>query len=425
MSGAFIFLMVLVAATPLVALFDGPLLDSAITAIVAVTLIIVAGALPSGEARHQFRSIRFQLLFLVIPGLWMALQAIPIPLRSLANPAWQSAAAGLGVPLIGSITVDTGRTVLALVYYLTVLGLIAASSAISINRSRAATVLVVLVVATTAMALLLIAGTILAETSPTVQESLQGASALGIVASAAAIIRGFDQYQTHGTKFELSQFVRTESGYFAAHVICWVAVVIFAPIQVTFAAGFGFAIAIVIALSRLAVAGHWAILTFAGLVLVAILGIAAIRFAGQGDLTVRYASAPAVEVATAARIRENTGWQGSGAGTFSALLPVYEEAGQPPTSAPTTAAAWAIELGTPTLGLIMIFSLTSLALFVRGALRRGRDSCYPALGASSVAVLLIEGFVDSSAIRTSVAIVAATIGGLALAQIVSRSLTTQ
>jgi hypothetical protein len=424
-SGAFTFVTVLVAAAPLVAFSDGPLLDGIITAIIAVILFIIALALPPGEAKHQVKSIRLMLFFFIIPALWMALQAIPMPLRSLANPAWQSAGSALGAPLIGSITIDTGRTVLALVQYLTVLGLILASSAICINRSRAEKILFSLTAATTAMALLLIAVELLEITSYSIRESLQGASALGVVVSAAAILHAFERYETRGKKHDasLSQFARTESLYFAANVICWISVVKFASVQVAFAVGCGFATAIMIVLGRAVGAGRWTIMTFAGLAFAAVLGLAATRFVGQGDLTVRYSSAPAVDVSTAERIRADTGWQGSGAGSFTALLPIYREIGEAANSAPTTAADLAVALGTPALGLITILVLTAVALFVRGALSRGRDSFYPTLGASSAVILLIEGFVDTSAIRTSIMIITATIAGLALAQIASRTVT--
>jgi len=54
---------------------------------------------------------------------------------------------------------------------------------------------------------------------------------------------------------------------------------------------------------------------------------------------------------------------------------------------------------------------------LRGALRRGRDSFYPALGAGCLVALLIRGFADASIFAQAVSIIAAAPVGLALAQI--------
>ena len=66
--------------------------------------------------------------------------------------------------------------------------------------------------------------------------------------------------------------------------------------------------------------------------------------------------------------------------------------------------------------LIGIFAL------LRGALHRGRDSFYPAAGASSLVLLLFLSFCDNGVLGTPVAICAAAIVGLAFAQRESRTI---
>ena len=60
--------------------------------------------------------------------------------------------------------------------------------------------------------------------------------------------------------------------------------------------------------------------------------------------------------------------------------------------------------------------MLAAAVMLRGALRRGRDSFYPALGAGCLVALLIRGFADASIFAQAVSIIAAATVGLALAQ---------
>ena len=86
------------------------------------------------------------------------------------------------------------------------------------------------------------------------------------------------------------------------------------------------------------------------------------------------------------------------------------------TTASTAAAKIAIELGRPVLWTVVAAILLAAAVMLRGALRRGRDSFYPALGAGCLVALLIRGFADASIFAQAVSIIAAATVGLALAQ---------
>ena len=86
------------------------------------------------------------------------------------------------------------------------------------------------------------------------------------------------------------------------------------------------------------------------------------------------------------------------------------------TTASTAAAKIAIELGRPMLWILSGATLLVIVALVRGALRRGRDSFYPALGAGSVIALLIASFANAGVFTPAVSIVAAAIVGLGFAQ---------
>jgi hypothetical protein len=149
----------------------------------------------------------------------------------------------------------------------------------------------------------------------------------------------------------------------------------------------------------------------------------AVRNDGQRDLTLRYANAPAALISDADRLIGDTGWLGSGAGSFTALLPIYRDIDDPAgwQPAPTSAAQISIEMGIPALSVIAIMMLALAGFLLRGAVRRGRDSFYPTAAMSAAVVLTLEAFCDASALSTAIGLVAATVLGLGLAQSVSRS----
>ena len=120
-------------------------------------------------------------------------------------------------------------------------------------------------------------------------------------------------------------------------------------------------------------------------------------------------------------IADNSG--GTGAGTFSALLPIYRDIDDATVlvGAPTTAAQVIIEMGRPALWIFVIMMIVATGLLLRGAVIRGRDLFY-AMGAAGCAITLtVEAFVDASLTGTAIVILAMAILGLGLAQSASRT----
>jgi hypothetical protein len=118
----------------------------------------------------------------------------------------------------------------------------------------------------------------------------------------------------------------------------------------------------------------------------------------------------------------DTHWTGSGAGTFAALASVYRDIDDPDApQAPTTAAAISVEFGRPALLLAIATIVLSAAQLAAGALRRGRDSFYPAAGAGCAVTLLIDVFIDANLLSLAVQIFVAVVIGLGMAQRRSRT----
>ncbi len=142
------------------------------------------------------------------------------------------------------------------------------------------------------------------------------------------------------------------------------------------------------------------------------------------DLTLAFASKqPASLISTTQHILKDVPWTGTGAGTFASLHPIYQEAGDIVADpvAPTAASNTAIALGRPMFWMIVITVMFAFFVLLRGALNRGRDSFYPAAGASSLLLLLFLSFCDDGILGMPVGICAASVIGLAFAQCTSRA----
>jgi hypothetical protein len=131
-------------------------------------------------------------------------------------------------------------------------------------------------------------------------------------------------------------------------------------------------------------------------------------------------AASADSISVAQRILADTGWLGTGAGTYAQLLPIYQELGNLVTTPPSTAAALVIEFGWPMTLFVFALGIAVIAALYRGALVRGRDSFYPAAAAACTIILLPQTFCDASLLRTGIAVLGDAIVGLGLAQSISR-----
>jgi cell division protein FtsW (lipid II flippase) len=127
-------------------------------------------------------------------------------------------------------------------------------------------------------------------------------------------------------------------------------------------------------------------------------------------------AAPADAISLTQRLLSDAGWLGAGAGTFPALLPIYQDLGSSVTNAPSTASVFVIELGWPMFLFVIAIAAWLIVMLYRGALARGRDSFYPAAAAACAVTILGEAFCDTSLLHSCVAVVGSAVVGLGLAQ---------
>jgi hypothetical protein len=130
-------------------------------------------------------------------------------------------------------------------------------------------------------------------------------------------------------------------------------------------------------------------------------------------------------IALSQRMLDDTPVVGTGAGTFTALAPIYREVDDPPADfpAPTTAVAIAIEYGKPMLWLIVAATAALIILLLHASLQRGRDSLYSAMAGSCLLTLLLICFTNAGFLKTTPELLIAVTLGLGLAQSKSRKAT--
>jgi hypothetical protein len=426
----FLFLMALIAAAPVIAFLDVSTIGALIAALTAVAVGIIARAIPPEEAGYVSKLSRPLAIGLALPAAWMVVQIVPMPSAArFSHPIWASAEAALAMPLEGSISVDPGVTLVALARYVSLAGLLFVAAAVTVDRRRAEWSLYGLIFVTAVMAALLIVQSLaglpfVGSSGPRAKMVLLGAASLGVIVAGAGMIRAFERHETRQVKAEASlpRFVQDFGANLAALVISCLGLGLAAARPEIFAAACGLGTLALVVIARRLALGIWASTAMAGFAILIVL-VLAVRNDGQGDLTLRYANAPAPLISDADRLIGDTSWAGSGAGSFMSLLPIYRDIDDPSDgrAAPTSAAQIAIEMGAPALWVIVIMMLALAGFLLRGAVRRGRDSFYPAAAMSAAVVLTLEAFCDASALSTAIALLAATLLGLGLAQSLSRS----
>jgi hypothetical protein len=426
-STPFLLLLVLIAATPVTVVFDGPVAHAGVGLIAAVAVGIVAFDMRPVEGGHLSRVVRPWALAVAIPALWMAVQASPMPFADFAHPIWESAAAALDLPVIGAISIDPGVTLSALGRYLGLIAVVFVATAVAIDRRRAEWMLIALAGLTTLLAAALGAAEVLRLAVPGVTAgavvALRALCALGVMISAAAAIYVFERFGTQRRRTGPAKATHAAAliAPILAFTICGFAVARSSSPQIVFATGCGVAVLALITIARQLGVGPRVALAAAAAALVVALWVSLSGY-GHGGALLRFAStgpSPAAE-----RMMADSEILGSGAGTFSALRPIYgtakDTAADP--DPPTAAAAIVIELGRPMWAVMVLIAFAGAAALLRGALQRGRDWIYPALGAGCIVLMTIETFTDATLFNGAVATVAAAVIGLGLGQSVSRSI---
>ncbi|MCI0599128.1 MAG: hypothetical protein L0Y60_06360 [Beijerinckiaceae bacterium] len=423
MSVALIILLGLLSLCPAIVTVDGAVLPCLIPLLLAAGLTFVSVNLPRGEAQHLSEVVSRPFVIIAgIPAVLMIIQVLPLPF--LENPVWTSVSAGFPQGITGSVTIDTGATVITLGHYLSAVGAILLTAAVAINRDRAESVLVGTTAAAVLISFAFLIHDLFAAAFPIKREEALDCACLGMTLSAACGVLIFERQETRRykpTQYR-QKFLFAPFACLSSFLICAGAVATTRSGSLAFAAASGLAIfAAVVVIRRFALGrlGAVAIGTTAAIIAAVLVTVAAT----DPDPRLAFVKKDAVSIELTQRILSDAPAFGHGAGTLGALLPIYRSSSTSSRSseAVTSAAKLSIETGKATLWFAIVAAAFIAYILLRGASERGRDSFYAAGAGACLVMLMILAFVNNGLSGTALTLQAATILGLGLTQSKSRA----
>jgi hypothetical protein len=416
---AFLILFTLICASPFTPFVDGHVVIGIEATTMAVATALVARKSSFEQTEPLLGLFRLVLAVGAILALCMIVQLLPLGYIGVANPIWQSTQDALGSAIAGSIGIDTGAGLLGLIQYISVLAILLVTMAATRDRSRADGILFALMLA--ASIICLPVAELLSRLDILWPASLdmgvvRDAGILGVLLAITATIRAFERWQL-SRRFSKSNLILSLAVSTLSLAICAGALALRRTSNVEFSLLFSVIVLLAIVVIRRFDIDIWGTAAIAAIVLTISVSIVWIQNGRRAaDLMTGY-SDDAAAVPITQRILADTLWFGTGSGSFQALANIYRQPSEAPVvTASTAAAKIAIELGPLVVWLVVAVILLATAVLLRGALRRGRDSFYPALGVGCLMALLLRGFADANIFSQAVSISAAATIGLALAQ---------
>lgn len=423
MSIAYSLLLVCIIFASGSAVHDGSAARSLVATLAAIALACVAVSARAADVQFAARVTRGLKLAAAVPALWIAIQLLPTPFG--AHSVWNYANEALGRHAWGHVSVDLGATILALASYAANIALITVGVFVARDRRRAELILFVVigVTAITTLVLLVARWGLVPINAATANDGLAATSALGIILSLANVVRAIERRETRN-----ADKPGPEQNILAALIASGAVLLLSisglassATVNVALVAAFGLVSFGSLRLIRRIGLGSWATGTLAATMIVAAAMIIFWRYDPASPLSpfLQFAEEPSAQAfAATQRLISDAGWSGTGAGTYAAIFPVYQDLGSS-LKAPSSAAVFAIELGWPMVVFAMALTIWLIVTLYRGALARGRDSFYPAAAAACTVVVLGEALCNASLLNSSIAVVGDAIIGLGLAQSVS------
>ena len=276
-------LVLLIFATPITIIFDGLIIQGLVAAVAAMSVAIVAVRIRPGEAGFLSTVIRPVAVVAAVPAIWMLIQVMPLQSAGLAHPIWKSAAAALGQPLAGSISIDPGATLISFVRYLSAIAIAFVAAAVAIDRRRAEWVLFALTAATTLVALMALAINFGIFTFLGPGDGGQSGAAataiagLGVIFATAAAFQTSERSKTRRPDQANSISRLTFAACLSALAICLLAVIVGATSQAYFAVICGIATLAIAVMIRRFNLGPWGIAAIISIALFVAIAVVAFQ----------------------------------------------------------------------------------------------------------------------------------------------------
>ena len=251
------------------------------------------------------------------------------------------------------------------------------AAAVAVDRQRAEWIVIGLIAGITLVAIMVLAdklgGVAFLRDGDLSGQAATDIAGFGIIISLAAAMHMLERRKAQlPDQSEMTRWQSLSSwAWLVAVAICTLAFILKGTNQEFFAVACGVATLAVSVVSRRFYFGPWGYSAIISIAVVVAVAALALRAGNKSlDLTIAYAAhAPAAVIAVTQRVLLEAGWAGTGAGTFSAVLPIYEDINDLAVGflAPTAAATIAVELGRPLLWVIIFAAIALVIMLFRGA----------------------------------------------------------
>jgi hypothetical protein len=351
------------------------------------------------------------------PLVWMVAQLAPTPLSWFSDPVWASTSAALNMPIAGSISIDTGATLLAVARYCAVLATALMVAALASDRRSAARILYLLTATAGMVAAIQIArdqgySHWLHPSDGEVGSVL--VAAVGVVMSCSLFIRLYGQLSRERISAQplaVIALISTTAGL----ILCTLSLLISGDGAGLFAAFFGAGVPVSMFAIRtwsLRIWGRLGVLATASMALIGFLAVTSIKTDADPALALAHDQSPAAEL-----MLSSVPLLGTGAGSLQDVLPIFRELNAPASPLSLTAATViAGEMGKSFLWLLVGALAIGAAVLIRGSTKRRRDYVYAAGGAGILLAFSLLVFVCSNVLGLPASLLAGAALGLAWAQ---------
>ncbi|MGF6432003.1 hypothetical protein ABIE91_007223 [Bradyrhizobium elkanii] len=416
------FICILIGASVPLGLIDASLATGPVGAATSLGLLASLVAIRPGELSFLKSVAGPAVAAALLPMLWIILQMLP--LASLAHPVWKFAGETLGAQLSGSITIDTGASLGALLIWLSLTSVMITAAAIAIDARRAD------VVARTIAATAAVAALILLLSSDPVKvwlgaardETANGFLVVVLVGVPLGLARALD-VGGHADGRTAAQLTRLRwllaaGALFCAASACW-----YGGRGAAIALAAGIALVLMTFAARKLHLHGWSSAAAAAAIALIALATAIANRHPDVPLAVAFVHAPSEFVQSTHNLLADLSALGSGAGTTATLASTYMD-WQGATTRPvvaTSAAALIAQFGSAMFWTLVAAIIVGIAAYTAGARNRGRDWSYPASAAAALLTLLLASFTLPELPALPGVIVLGAVIGTGLAQRISRS----
>lgn len=418
------FIRILIVASIPVGLIDASLAIGLVGAATSLGLLASLTAIRPGELSFLKRVAGPAVAAALVPMLWIILQMLPLTLW--AHPVWKFAGETLGGPLSGSITIDTGASLGALLLWLSLLSVIITAAAIAIDARRADVVTrsIAVTAAVAALILLLCSDPIkawLGAADAARDGTANGFLVVVLIGVPLCLARALDVGGHIGGR-TAPQSIRLRRLLAAGVLFCAASACWYGRSGAAIAIAAGVALVLMTFAARKLHLPRWSSSAAAAAIALIALVTAVANRHPDVALGIAFAHAPDELVQSTQNLLADLPALGSGAGTTATLASTYMD-WQGATAKPvvaTSAAALIAQFGSAMFWTSIAVTIAGIAAFTAGARNRGRDWSHPAAAAGALLTLLLAAFTLPELPALPGVIVLGAVIGTGLAQRISR-----